>query len=200
MKTLLDLIQEWAVLNEAKTRAGGVLPPDGEARWNELREFYDLLMAQDGLAEQPLVRYSAADIRRAVSNRSRLRVRSELEIMVMEQYNVHFARVGNLSCGGALLLSDSGFNVGTTLLLHLANVSRGAEVLPTQSQIVWAAKSGSGNGTFRFRMGVQFDGLGESQVRSLDAFVVDSLETRLLSMSRQALPADFISREALTFS
>ena len=32
MKTLLDLIQEWATLNDAKTLAGGVLPRDDEAR------------------------------------------------------------------------------------------------------------------------------------------------------------------------
>jgi hypothetical protein len=199
MKTLLDLIQEWAVLNEAKTVAGGVLPPDQEARWNDLREFYDLLMDQDGLSDPPLVRYSAADIRRTVSNRARLRVRSELEIMVMEDYNVHVVRVGNLSCGGALLLSDSGFAAGTRLLLHLANVSRGAEVLPTHGKIVWRADSGSGNGTFRFKMGVQFDELGEKQTQSLDAYVVDSLETRLLSMSRDALPAEFVAREGVSF-
>jgi hypothetical protein len=198
MKTLLDLIQEWAVLNEAKTVAGGVLPPDQEARWNDLREFYDLLMDQDGLSDPPLVRYSAADIRRTVSNRARLRVRSELEIMVMEDYNVHVVRVGNLSCGGALLLSDSGFAAGTRLLLHLANVSRGAEVLPTHGKIVWRADSGSGNGTFRFKMGVQFDELGEKQTQSLDAYVVDSLETRLLSMSRDALPAEFVAREGVS--
>jgi hypothetical protein len=119
--------------------------------------------------------------------------------MVMEDYNVHVVRVGNLSCGGALLLSDSGFAAGTRLLLHLANVSRGAEVLPTHGKIVWRADSGSGNGTFRFKMGVQFDELGEKQTQSLDAYVVDSLETRLLSMSRDALPAEFVAREGVSF-
>ena len=154
MKTLLDLIQEWAVLSDAKTVAGGVLPPDDEARWNELREFYELLMAQDGLPAHPVARYSAGEIRKAVSKRSRLRVRTDLEIVVMKESEVHFARVGNLSCGGVLLLSDSGFDVGMGVLLHLANVSRGAEVLPTNGTIVWRADSGSRNGTFRYRMGV----------------------------------------------
>ncbi|GMR22614.1 MAG: hypothetical protein BMS9Abin37_0976 [Acidobacteriota bacterium] len=197
MKTLLDLIQEWAALNEAKTLAGGVLPPDDEARWNELREFYELLMAQGGLSAHPVARYSAAEIRNAVTKRSRLRVHTDLEIVVEKESEVHFARVGNLSCGGALLLSDSGFGLGTGVALHLANVSRGAEVIPTNGAIVWSVDSGSGSGTFRYRMGVQFAGLGAKEEERLDAYVVDSLETKLLSVARDSLPADFVAREHL---
>ena len=115
----------------------------------------------------------------------------------MKESEVHFARVGNLSCGGVLLLNDSGFDVGTGVLLHLANVSRGAEVLPTNGEIVWSADSGAGNGTFRYRMGVQFDGLGAKEEETFDAYVVDSLETKLLSLSRDSLPSDFVKREEL---
>lgn len=197
MKTLLDLIQEWAVLNEAKTLAGGVLSPDDEARWNELREFYELLMAQDGLSANPAARYSAAEIRTSVANRSRLRVSTDLEIVVTKESEVHFARVGNLSCGGVLLLSDSGFGRDTSVLLYLANVSRGAEVIPTEGAVVWRADSGSSNGTFRYRMGVEFDGLGAREEERLDAYVVDSLETKLLSVSRDVLDAGFVAREHL---
>lgn len=197
MATLLDLIQEWASLNEAKSDAGGTLAAKDEARWNELREFYELLMSQDGLCSRPVARYSASEIREAIANRSRLRVRTDLEIVVMREAEVHFARVGNLSCGGVLLLSDSGFDVGSDIVLHLANVSRGAEVLPTRGDIVWSADSGSSNGTFRFRMGVQFAGLGEKEAKSLDAYVVDSLETRLLSLSRDAIPSKLVEREHL---
>ena len=198
MKTLLDLIQEWAILSEAKSLARGVLPLDDEARWKELMEFYELLMAQDGLCAHPAVRYSAAEIRKVVSTRSRLRVRTDLEIMVMKDSEVHFARVGNLSCGGVLLLSDSSFEIGTVVLLHLANVSRGAEVLPTNGEIVWSADSGSsGSGTFRYRMGVQFAGLGAKEEESLDAYVVDCLETKLLSVSRDTLSSEFVKREGL---
>ena len=197
MATLLDLIQEWAALNEAKTDAGGVLPPQGEARWNELRTFYELLMAQDGLCAQPAARYSASEIRESVANRSRLRVRTDLEIVVMRDDEVHFARVGNLSCGGVLLLSDSGFEIGSDVLLHLANVSRGAEVLPTHGDIVWSEESEKANRTFRCRMGVQFAGLGEKEEQSLDAYVVDSLETKLLSLPRDTLSSEFVEREQL---
>lgn len=197
MKTLLDLIQEFAALNEAKTAAGGVLPPEDERRWRELLDFYDLLMEQDGLCSQPAARHTASEIRTAISTRGRLRVRTSLEIVVLKDDEVHFARVGNLSCGGVLLLSDAGFATGTDLMLHLANVSRGAEVLPTRGEVVWNADSGTGNGTFRYRMGIQFAGLGEKEERSLDAYVVDSLETKLLSLSKDALPPGFVAREQL---
>ena len=185
MATLLDLIQEWAALSEAKTLAGGTLPESDEARWNQLREFYEHLMAQDGLSAQPAARYSAGEIRQTVETRSRLRVRSDLEIVVMTSSEVH------------LLLSDSEFGIGSGVMLHLANVSRGAEVLPTEGTIVWLADSGKSNGTFRYRMGVQFAGLGPKEERSLDQYVVDSLETKLLSLSRDALDEEFVLREKL---
>lgn len=197
MATLLELIQEWAILNEAKTLAGGVLPPPDEARWDETREFYELLMAQDGLSTHPAARYTAHEIRSGVTARARLRVHTDLEIVIMQGDGVHVVRIGNLSCGGVLALSDAGFGVGAPVLLQLANVSRGAEVMPTSGKVVWSAESGSGNGTFRHRMGIQFDGLGDKEERSLDAYIVDSLETKLLSLSRDALPSHLITRERL---
>lgn len=200
MRTLLDLIQEWASLTEAKTLARGVLPEPGEARWNELKEFYEFLMAQEGLCPQPAARYSADEIRQTVSSRSRLRVRTDLEILVMKNMEAHISRVGNLSCGGVLLLlSDSGFGVGTGVLLHLATVSRGVEILPTEGEIVWSVDSGSSSGTFRYRVGVQFAGLGQKEEKILDDFIVDSLEMKLRSLSRDALTSSsFIERENLT--
>ena len=197
MKNLLDLIQEFATLNKAKTLARGVLPADGEARWSELREFYELLMEQDGLCAQPVARHSASEIRTSVTTRGRLRVRADLEIVMMKDSDVHYARVGNLSCGGVLLLSDTGFDTGSEILLQLSNVSRGADLISASGKIVWRVDTGSTNGTFRYRMGFQFAGLAEKDEKSLDAYVVDSLETKLLSLSKDALPSGFAAREQL---
>jgi hypothetical protein len=197
-KTLLDLIQEFAVLNESKTLSGGKLPPVEEGRWSALKDFYDFLMAQDGLCPDPACRFSAAQIRETVVNRGRLRVRTDLETVVDLDSDLHHARVGNLSCGGVLLLSDDGFDQGTLVTLHLANVSRGASVIPTEGQVVWKAESRGSNGTFRYRMGIQFLGLEESEHESLDSFVVDSIENKLLSLSRDALDSDFIRNENLS--
>ena len=51
-------------------------------------------LAQDGLFPQPVARYSASEIRQAVSNCSRLRVRTDLEIVVMRDDEVHFRARG----------------------------------------------------------------------------------------------------------
>ena len=185
-RTLLDLIQEFAALNESKTLSNGLLSREGEARWNKLRAFYEMLMVQDGLCPDPACRFSAAEIRGKVVNRGRLRVQTDLETVVDLNADLHHARVGNLSCGGVLLLSDEGFDQGTLVTLHLANLSRGESVIPTDGQVVWVSDSGGSNGTFRFRMGIQFLGLEASEHESLDSFVVDSLENKLLSLSRDA--------------
>ena len=199
MTTLLDLIQEWASLNATKILAGGMLPEPGEARWSELKEFYEFLMGQDGLCPQPAARYSVDEIRQTVSSRSRLRVRTDLEILVMKNAEAHTARVGNLSCGGVLLLSDSGYGVGTAALLNLPTVSRGMGIMPTEGAIVWNVDSGSSDGTFRYRVGVQFAGLGQKEEKILDDYIVDSLEMKLRSLSRDALTSSiFIERENLT--
>ena len=47
-------------------------------------------------------------------------------------------------------------------------------------------------------MGVQFQGLGPDEERTLDSFVVDSLETKLQCLGRKSLDADFMRREQLS--
>lgn len=198
MKTLLDLIQEYAALNEAKTLSRGVLPPQQEARWSELKRFYDMLMAQDGLARDPAARYTPAQIRERVATRERLRVQTDLEIVVAKGGEFQRASVGNLSCGGVLLYCDHPFEVDDRLTLHMANPSRGDSVFPTEGRIVWRADLSETGGSFRFRFGVQFLGLGEVETRSLDAFIVDSIETKLLCLGRDSLDPIFLKREQVT--
>ena len=94
-KTLLDLIQEFAALNESKTLSNGLLSRKGEARWKELRDFYETLMVQDRLCPEPASRFSTAEIRETVVNRGRLRVRTDLETVVDLDADLHHARVGN---------------------------------------------------------------------------------------------------------
>jgi hypothetical protein len=106
VKTLLDLIQEFAALNEAKTLGKGSLPRAKENRWAELKRFYDMLMAQNGLAREPASPFTAAQIRERVAARGRLRVQTDLEIVVAQGPEYHRARVGNISRGGAMLHCD----------------------------------------------------------------------------------------------
>jgi hypothetical protein len=198
MKSLLDVIQEYAALDDAKTLGGGRLPPEDQNRWGELKAFYDLLMAQEGLCDRPASRFSAADIRRTVQTRGRLRVNTNMEIVVDQAGKVDRARVGNLSCGGMLLLSDTLFGKGIDLALHLANVVRGGEIMLVNSEVVWSTDQGVSDTTFRCRMGVRFLDLGEVERESLDSFVVDCIENKLLSLRRDVLDPEFIRREQIT--
>lgn len=198
MRTLLDLIQEYAVLSDAKTLAGGILPPEDEKRLAELKPFYDLLMAQQGLHPHPASRFTAADIRKVVTTRGRLRVNTDLEIVVVKNETVERARVDNLSCGGVLLFCDTLFGQGNGLTLHLANLARGAGTMATDSEVVWSADQGGSDITFRYKLGIRFLSLQESELESLDSFVVDSLENKLLSLGRDTLDPVFLSREQIT--
>ncbi len=199
MRTLLDVIQEWAALNDAKTVAGGTLPPADEKRWEDLKSFYDFLLAQEGLCDKPASRFSADDIRDTVTTRDRLRVNTDMEVVVDKNGTVDRAQVENLSCGGVLLLCNAPFEKGNGLTVHLANVTRGAGVLPVESEIVWLADQGSSDMTFRYKMGARFLDLGHTERNSLDNFVVDSLENKLLSLSRDALDPEFLRREQIVF-
>jgi hypothetical protein len=195
VRDLLDLIQEFAVMNEAKTLARGVLPPAEEKRWGELKRFYDLVMAQDGLAQHPVARFTAAQIREKVAARKRLRVRTDMETVVVAGSEVYHVRVGNLSRGGALLRCDASFDVGSRLTLHLASLGRGQALLPADGDVVWQSDGGPSSGTFRYRLGLQFVELDGSAQKGLDTLVVDGLEAKLLSLRREALDAEFLRRE-----
>jgi len=197
VRTLLDLIQEYATLNEAKTLARSALPKAQETRWLELKRFYDMLMAQEGLAREPAGRFTAVQIRELVSARTRLRVQTDLEIVVAQESEYHRARVGNLSRGGVLLHCDHGFEVDTGLTLHMANVARDESVLPTEGRVAWRSEGSRTNDSFRYRLGVQFKGLGPEEEQTLDSFVVDSLETKLLCLGRESLDPDFMRKERL---
>jgi hypothetical protein len=198
MRTLLDLIQEYSVLSDAKTLAGGILPLKDEERWAELKAFYELLMEQQGLHPHPACRFTAADIRKTVTTRNRLRVSTDLEIVVARDGTVERAKVDNLSCGGVLLFCDTAFEKGNSLTLHLANISRGAGTIATDSEVVWSADRGDSEITFRYKLGIRFLSLQEPEREKLDSFVVDCLENKLLSLGRDTLDPEFLRREQIT--
>jgi hypothetical protein len=197
MKTLLDLIQEFAVLNDAKTLGGGVLPPAEEQRWQELKEFYDTLMMQEGFRQRPVARFSADEIRRRVSTRMRLRVRTDMAVVVQHESDFKSARVANLSWGGALLLCDSLFEPGSRLTLHLTHIDRREGIIWVESQVVWYSNGGAAQSGPRYRMGVRFLGLESDDRAKMDAFVIENIENRILSLRADALSPDFVQREQL---
>ncbi len=120
-----------------------------------------------------------------------------MEVVVNKNGTVDRAQVGNLSCGGVLLLCNTPFEKGNGLTIHLASVARGAGILPAESEVVWLADQGSSDMTFRYQLGARFLDLRYTERNSLDRFVVDSLENKLLSLSRDALDPEFLRREQI---
>ena len=198
MKTLLDLIQEFAVLNDAKTLGGGSLPQAEEQRWRELRDFYDILMMQKGIRDQPVARFSADEIRQRISSRIRLRVRTDMEVLVQHETELLSCRIGNLSCGGALLVCDSFLDVGSRVTLRLNHIERREGVLWVQGDVVWK-HSGSPDSDPRYQMGIRFVSLEKNDWAKLDSFVVENIEHRILSLRADALNPDFVQREKLSW-
>jgi len=198
MKTLLDLIQEFAVLNDAKTLGGGILPQGEEQRWRELRDFYDILMEQEGYRDRPVARFSADEIRQRVSSRIRLRVRTDMKVIVQHETEALSCRVGNLSCGGALLICDSFLNVGSRVTLHLSHIDPREGALRVQGDVVWQ-RTGSPDSQPRYQMGIRFVGLEKNDWTKLDSFVVENIEHRILSLQAGALHPDFVQREQLSW-
>jgi hypothetical protein len=197
MRTLLDLIQEFAVLNETKTLSNGVLPPAEEQRWRELKEFYDLLMSQRGYCSNPASRFDSNQIRETVSARFRLRVVAEMEVVVEYDSSFVSAQISNISCGGALLLCDTPLETGTQLTLHMTYITRGEGLFVTRGEVVWQADQGEAMGRRRHQMGVKFTGLENTIRTRLDTFVVETLENQIMSLPADMLDETFISREQL---
>jgi c-di-GMP-binding flagellar brake protein YcgR len=156
-----------------------------------------MLMAQNGVAREPASRFTAVQIRDRVAARARLRVQTDLEIVVAQESEYHRARVGNLSRGGVLLHCDHGFEVDSGLTLHMANVARDESALPTEGRVAWRSEGNRAGDSFRYRLGVEFRSLGPDEERTLDSFVVDSLETKLLCLGRESLDPEFLRKEQL---
>jgi hypothetical protein len=93
VSTVLDLIGEFGTLNDTKLRASGALPPEDEARWTELKRFYELLMSREGLpAAGDMPRFTAEDIRACLSDRERIRVPVEAPIVFEHEGRHHTGR------------------------------------------------------------------------------------------------------------
>jgi uncharacterized protein (TIGR02266 family) len=199
MKTRLDLIGEFATLNDAKVRCGGTLPPDSERRWEELKSFYDLLLDQNGLARRPVTkRFSATDIRKHVKSRDRLRVPIELDMILKKDDDFVTVQVINISRGGVFLAADALYPVGTRLTLYVANSYGGSEAMfEAEGEVVWVSEYGIEESELPRGMGVRFFGDQDEVRHQLDSFVLETLELRLSGIDANALAPDFVAREKL---
>jgi Tfp pilus assembly protein PilZ len=201
MKTVLDLVGEFAALNDGKVRAGGWLPPEFETRWSELKGFYDLLMAQNGLTRRPVTNpFTAKDIKSRVPDRQRLRVPADLYVVLKFQEEFLPGQVMNLSRGGVFLASQRVFPVSAELVLFLANPFGGqVGLFETDGEVVWSTEQGIAGSEVPHGMGVRF-GKDDAQGlinRQLDSIVVETLERHLSGVDSNAITPDFVERECL---
>ncbi len=197
MKTILDLIAEFAVLNDAKVRGGGKLDPDQERRFLELKDFYDLLMAHTGLTPRRVTRrFSAEDVLSKVTARERLRVPLETEMIFTSAGEFYAGLAVNVSRGGLFLSAREILPVDTPITIYLSTPDAiDHSLIETPAKVVWATELGISASLLPPGMGVSFvskKGLVETY---LDAMVVDSLVRHLSGVDATSLAPEFIGRE-----
>ena len=199
MKTVLDLIGEFAVLNDAKVMWGGRLPDEAEQRWEELKDFYDLLMSKSGVGPRPVTRqFSAKDIEEKVTSRERLRVPFEMDMIFRADEEFHAAKGVNVSRGGLYLSSPLILPVSTTVTVYLASSDVTHEsLLEAPGEVVWANDEGRDRASLPPGMGISFttqEGLLE---RHLDAMVINSLVRHLSGVDANCLAPEFLLKESV---
>jgi hypothetical protein len=197
MKTILDLIGEFAFLNDAKVQRGGMLPEEEEKRFQELKGFYDLLMSHTGISTRRVTRrFSAEDVLAKVTARERLRVPLETEMVFEVDGELFAGLVVNLSRGGVFLSAGQILPVKSPVTIYLASPDAVDQALiETPGRVVWATERGIAGSMLPAGMGVNFVSKRGLVENYLDAMVVDSLVRHLSGVDANALAPEFIGRE-----
>jgi Tfp pilus assembly protein PilZ len=185
MKTVLDLIGEFAALNDAKVAYGGELPPESEKRWRELKGFYDLLMASRVTGEptrlstrSTLPRVSPSEVMARVTARDRLRVPFESELVLKFRDQFHDALAVNVSRGGLFVSSKTLLPARSSLTVFLSSPHPEREsLLEAPGRVAWVTESGIGG--IPKGMGVSLKGKRDRVVAYLDSLVVEALVEQL---------------------
>ncbi len=196
MNTVLDLIGEFGVLNDAKGIWGEKFPPESERRWRELKDFYDLLMSKSGVGPRPVTRrFTAKEVEEKVTARERLRVPLENELIFRAGSEFHAAMGVNLSRGGVFLTSPVILPIHTKLNVYLSSPDVSHEaLLEAEAEVAWTT---SAEDASRDGMGLSFRGDMGEIIRHLDALVINSLVRRLSGVDANSLAPDFLLKEAL---
>ena len=198
MKTILDLVGEFSALNDQKVHCRGELPPEAERRWLELKSFYELLTAYNGVPRRPVTHhFSADDIRRRVKDRQRLRVPTELGVVLQAGQEFLTAQVMNLSRRGVFLATERVLPVEAKLVLFLADPNN-ASLFEAEGKVVWTTDR---SGLTQLPQGMGMI-LGEDDpdgpVRGqLDTIVIETLERHLSGLDASTIAPYFLERESL---
>ncbi|MFQ5789273.1 MAG: PilZ domain-containing protein [Acidobacteriota bacterium] len=198
MKTVLDLVGEFAFLNDAKVRCGGYLARGDEKRWAELRDFYGLLMSRSTLAQPPVPRpWSADDIRQKVKWRDRLRVPADIDVLLRHRDEHLASSLTNLSCRGAFLASTELLPLQSHVWLFLGNAYGSLRpALELAGEVAWVNKVEFDRAALPRGMGIRFVRPRELILPRLDAVIIEALERRLASVGADTHPHQFFVAHA----
>jgi Tfp pilus assembly protein PilZ len=197
MKTILDLIGEFAVLNDAKVQKGGKLPEEEEKRFQDLKGFYDLLMSHTGIAPRQVTRrFSAEDVLAKVTARERLRVPLETEMVFEASGELFAGLVVNISRGGVFLSAGQLLPVQSPVTIYLASPDSVHQALiETPGQVAWVTERGISDTMLPAGMGVHFLAKNGLVQNYLDAMVVDALVRHLSGVDANSLAPEFMGKE-----
>lgn len=183
VKTVLDLLQKYGDLNDAKIRGGGKLLPEDEERWEELKVVYDLLMFHSVLAsENASAQFAPAEIRETLADETRIRVPVEAYAMVEHEGGAFDANVVNLSRGGVFLASDTLREAGSRLTIYLVGLCEGddpGDVLELTGEVVWCNEEGIPEARIQRGMGIRLVDLSEETGARLESLVFKTIAKRL---------------------
>jgi hypothetical protein len=180
LKDILDLLEEFCRLDDAKTKSRGLLPAPSESRWRDLKALYDRLMSRQVQKESSATpQFAPDDIRQRVKHRKRLRIRMGIEAFFRYEDDFLPSRLVNLSRGGLFLGSSVLLDKGSLITLYLPNlVSDYGELFETQGEVVWATRGIPESGLPR-GMGVRFREISGIAAEQLDSYIIQSLQKQL---------------------
>ena len=179
MKNILDLLEEFGKLNDAKVDANGYLPPKSELRWRELRTLYDGIMSPVGSGNLPLPSFHIDQVRRRLKHRGRLRVRADMEAFFRYKDMYLSSRLVNMSRGGLFLGSNVLLDRGIRITVYLPNLAESyGDLFETKTEVAWTNREQSQVGLPR-GMGVSFRDIGGKAATQLDSYIVETISERI---------------------
>jgi hypothetical protein len=181
LKNVLDLLEEFCKLNDARTASRGYLTEGSERRWRDLKALYDRLMSRPP-AGNPTTNYFAEDdIRERLKHRKRLRVKTDMEAFFRYRDTYLSSRLVNVSRGGLFLSSNVLLSKGSYVTLYLPNLgSDYGELFETKGEVAWTTPGIPEAGIPR-GMGIRFKEVTKRTVEQLDSYIIESLQKRLNS-------------------
>jgi hypothetical protein len=179
LKNVLDLLEEFGKLNDAKIDGNGYLPPKAERRWMELRSLYDGIMLSASSGNSPLPSFHIDEVRRRLKHRGRLRVSTDMEAFFRYKDMYLSSRLVNVSRGGLYLSSNVLLDRGIRITVYLPNLAESyGDLFESKTEVAWTNREQARDGLPR-GMGVSFRDIEGKAAAQLDSYIVETISERI---------------------